>query len=151
MSQKLINKCLYAPMTPELLCTSIEESVSFYTEILGFSIQYARPESGFAMLERQGSRIMLDEYEPDRPRSWIAAPLEKPFGRGINLQIKTKFVDDLYAYVQKANGKIFLPIEEKWYRADDFELGNRQFIVQDPDGYLLRFFEDLGERPYIPL
>jgi len=23
--------------------------------------------------------------------------------------------------------------------------GNRQFLLQDPDGYLLRFFQDLGE------
>jgi len=26
-------------------------------------------------------------------------------------------------------------------------VGNRQFVVPDPDGYLLRFFQDLGERP----
>ncbi|MDD3028825.1 MAG: VOC family protein [Alphaproteobacteria bacterium] len=140
---------LYTPMTPELLCSNIEDSLTFYTNILGFSIQYARPENGFAMLERQGSRIMLDEFEPDSSRSWIAAPLEKPFGRGINLQIETKSVDDLYACVQEANAQIFLPIEEKWYRADDIEVGTRQFIVMDPDGYMLRFFEDLGERPYI--
>jgi hypothetical protein len=37
-------------------------------------------------------------------------------------------------------------IEEKWYRANDVELGNRQFIILDPDGYMLRFFQDLGER-----
>jgi len=146
-----MNKFRYTPMTPELLCSSIEGSISFYTEILGFSIQYERLENGFAMLERQGSCIMLDEYDPDSPRNWIAAPLERPFGRGINLQIETKFVDDFYACIQKANAKIFLPIEEKWYRADDCELGNRQFIVQDPDGYLLRFFEDLGERPCVHL
>jgi len=27
------------------------------------------------------------------------------------------------------------------------EAGNRQFIVADPDGYLLRFFSDVGRRP----
>jgi hypothetical protein len=42
---------------------------------------------------------------------------------------------------------LFVPLEERWYRRDDVLLGNRQFLVQDPDGYLLRFFEDLGERP----
>ena len=25
-------------------------------------------------------------------------------------------------------------------------LGNKEFLVQDPDGYLLRFSEDLGEK-----
>jgi catechol 2,3-dioxygenase-like lactoylglutathione lyase family enzyme len=137
---------LTTTLTPELYCTDIKMSLTFYTDILGFSIQYQRPEEGFAMLERQGSRIMLDQFVPGDSRSWIAAPLERPFGRGINLQMETTAVDELYTRAQKAGATMFLPLEEKWYRADDMELGNRQFIVQDPDGYLLRFFQDLGER-----
>jgi hypothetical protein len=35
---------------------------------------------------------------------------------------------------------------KKRYRVGDKETGNKQFLVQDPDGYLLRFFEDLGLR-----
>ena len=35
---------------------------------------------------------------------------------------------------------------ERWYRKNGAEVGNRQFVVADPDGYLLRFFEDLGSR-----
>lgn len=38
-------------------------------------------------------------------------------------------------------------MEERWYRVNEQETGNRQFVVADPDGYLLRFFEDLGLRP----
>jgi hypothetical protein len=64
----------------------------------------------------------------------------------MNLQMETDAVDTLYAHVQKSRAQIFLAIEERWYRADDVELGNRQFVVQDPDGYLLRFFQSLGER-----
>ncbi len=142
----MTEKRLTTPLTPELLCTSIKISLPFYTEVLGFNIQYQRPEEGFAMLERQGSRIMLDELVPGSDRSWTAAPLEIPFGRGINLQIETDAIDVLYANVQKSKAKIFRQLEEKWYRANDVELGNRQFIVQDPDGYLLRFFQNLGER-----
>ncbi|HEY0476960.1 MAG TPA: hypothetical protein VGD37_05520 [Kofleriaceae bacterium] len=37
-------------------------------------------------------------------------------------------------------------MEERWYRRNDHEVGNRQFVVADPDGYLLRFFGDLGQR-----
>lgn len=32
-------------------------------------------------------------------------------------------------------------------RSDDVEIGVRQFLVQDPDGYLLRFSEWIGDRP----
>ena len=133
-------------MTPELICSDIKISLAFYTQILGFNVQYQREEAGFAMLERQGSRIMLDQWVKGSPRSWIAGPLEAPFGRGINLQMETEKVDELYAKVQSTDATVFLPMEEKWYRRDDVYLGNRQFIVQDPDGYLLRFFQDLGQR-----
>jgi catechol 2,3-dioxygenase-like lactoylglutathione lyase family enzyme len=146
----MTKKYLITPLTPELYCSNIKTSLLFYTEILGFSIQYQREKDGFAMLERQGSRIMLDEIRKDAvnetDRIWISGPLEAPFGRGINFEIKTSKVDELYDRIQKAGGSIFLPIEEKWYRTSDVEIGNRQFIVLDPDGYMLRFAQDLGER-----
>lgn len=143
-------KPLITPLTPELYCSSIKTSLLFYTEILGFTIQYQREEDKFAMLERQGSRIMLEEIADDLSsqanRVWIRGSLDYPFGRGLNRQIMTDEVDKLYTCVQKSNAQIFLPIEVKWYRANDIELGNRQFIVLDPDGYMLRFFQSVGER-----
>lgn len=137
-------------LTPELYCSNIKLSLVFYTETLGFTIQYERADEGFAMLERQGSRIMLDEIgksSTSTSRIWLAAPLEFPFGRGVNFQIKTAAIDALYEQVQTKGASIFLPIENKWYRANEMEIGQRQFIVLDPDGYMLRFIEEVGERP----
>ncbi|MGB7303070.1 MAG: hypothetical protein WBD13_02230 [Burkholderiaceae bacterium] len=37
-------------------------------------------------------------------------------------------------------------MEDQWYRREQTEVGNRQFVVADPDGYLLRLFSPLGER-----
>jgi len=143
-------KHLVTPLTPELSCSNIKTSLIFYTKILGFSIQYQRKEDRFAMLEREGSRIMLDEIRSDSAkRIWASGALEIPYGRGINLEMKTSKVDELYKFVQKSGAQIFLPIEEKWYRAKDIELGRRQFIVLDPDGYMLRFSEHLGERKFL--
>ncbi len=89
-----------------ICCSNIKTSLLFYTKILGFSIQYQREDDGFAMLERQGSRIMLDEIRKDSmsgtDRTWISGPLEVPFGRGINLQMETNKVDELYDRVQRA-------------------------------------------------
>jgi uncharacterized glyoxalase superfamily protein PhnB len=110
---------LTTALTPELCCTDIKVSLAFYTDVLGFTIQYQRPENGFAMLERQGSRIMLDQIIPGDVRTWATAPLEAPYGRGINLQIKTDEIDELYADVQKSSSRIFLAMEERWYRCDD--------------------------------
>jgi catechol 2,3-dioxygenase-like lactoylglutathione lyase family enzyme len=141
---------LITSLTPEFSCSNIKTSLAFYTKVLGFEIQYQRAEDGFAMLERQGSRIMLDEINnhsaDSTNRTWTSAALEKPFGRGMNLEIRTTQIDELYLRVQKSGVTIFLPLEEKWYRVHDSEVGNRQFIVLDPDGYMLRFAQDLGCR-----
>ncbi|MHA1523669.1 MAG: bleomycin resistance protein [Alphaproteobacteria bacterium] len=131
-------------LVPELGCTDFEASRKFYVDVLGFEVVYARPQEGFAYLRRQGVDLMIDDIALGR--TWKTAPLEAPLGRGMNLQIEICDVDALYARVGNVCGEVFLPIEEKWYRAGDVEVGNRQFIVADPDGYLLRFFQSLGER-----
>ncbi len=136
------------PMTPELVCIDIKRSLDFYVGVLGFKIQYERPEEGFAMLERQGSRLMLDQLMPNK-RSWLSGDLEYPFGRGMNFQMDTTDVASLYERAKSSGAKIILELEEKWYRADDILMGNRQFIVLDPDGFMLRFAEDLGEKPFV--
>jgi len=131
-------------LIPELGCSDFKISLAFYTQTLGFDIAYQRPEEGFAMLKRQGAYVMIDEIGIGR--SWISGVMEKPYGRGINIQLETTHVDELYARVRDSGAHIFMPMEEKWYRRNDELLGNRQFIVQDPDGYLLRFCEDLGRK-----
>lgn len=133
------------PLTPELYCTDIKISLYFYINVLGFNIQYQRQEEGFAMLEREGARIMLEQINKTN-RVWLAAPLEVPFGRGINLEIRTDNINELYRHVQNANASIFMSIEEKYYQVNDTELCNRQFIVSDPDGYLLRFSQTVSRQ-----
>jgi catechol 2,3-dioxygenase-like lactoylglutathione lyase family enzyme len=139
-------------LVPELLCRDLKASLAFYTQVTGFCIVYERPEFGFAYLEREGAELML-EASPgdgeDHSRAWIAGPLERPFGRGINFQIQVSDVEMLYANVKVANAPLFMDMESKWYRKTDYEVGNRQFIVSDPDGYLLRFYQDLGRRDVI--
>ena len=55
-------------------------------------------------------------------------------------------VDIIYNNFKNANYKIAFDIEENWHRQDNRLLGNKEFLIQDSDGYLLRFSEDLGER-----
>lgn len=41
---------------------------------------------------------------------------------------------------------LYREMEEAWRDTGDAITGSREFLVQDPDGYLLRFSEYLGER-----
>ena len=130
-------------LVPELLVSDIAVSRAFYLDVLGFSVMWERPEEKFLYLGREGAELMLEQ---PTGRHFLAGKLEHPYGRGMNLQIQVSAVDALHNGVIRANAPIYLPMEEKWYRTGDHLSGNRQFIVADPDGYLLRFFEDLGSR-----
>ncbi len=134
-----------ARLVPELYCSDITRSLSFYVDLLGFTVLFVRPEERFAYLDREGAQIMLEQ---STGRRFVAAELKHPYGRGVNFQIEVSEVAPLYAAALAAQWPVFLELEYRWYRRDELEFGNRQFILQDPDGYLLRLFQDLGSRPY---
>ena len=133
------------PLVPELDVSDLERSLAVYLGVFGFRCQVRRPEEAFAYLIREDVHLMLEEAAGPG-RRFGTAPLEHPFGRGVNLQIRVSDVDALHARVMAAGLTVPIPLEERWYRHDDSELGNRQFVVADPDGYLLRFFSGLGRR-----
>ena len=130
-------------LIPELSVSNLENSLKFYS-LVGFKIEYDRPENKFAFLSLGEIQIMLQEISKDD--KWDIAPLSYPFGNGINFQLEVENVDRIYNDLKKNNYKIAFEMEENWYRQDDKFLGNKEFLVQDPDGYLLRFSEDLGEK-----
>ena len=135
-----------AMLVPELIVSNFERSLKFYTQVLGFSQLYDRAEKGFAFLDRHGAQLMIDERSDNGGRDWIAAELQHPYGRGINLEIEVEAVDRLHDSCVQHGARIFLPLEETWYRRDDALLGVRQFIVMDPDGYFLRMSQPIGTR-----
>jgi catechol 2,3-dioxygenase-like lactoylglutathione lyase family enzyme len=131
---------LFPPLTPELNVRDIAKSLAFYTELLGFSICFARPEDNFAAIELDGAMFMLEQVdvlEPDND-PWLTAALEYPFGRGINFQITVKHLDAIHARLLKNAYPLRLPLESRSYRVGDTLVNIRQFMLMDPDGYLLR-------------
>ena len=141
------HKDYWAVLVPELHVRDLAASLSFYCDVIGFQIKFDRPEAGFAYLELGQAQIMLDQIPEDELDAWITAPLEAPLGRGINFQIEVQDLRSLHKRLEKADNPLFKSIEEAWYRENDVENGQIQLLVQDPDGYLLRFTEYLGTRP----
>ncbi len=132
-------------LVPELDVSDLDASLAFYCDLCGFEVLWERPEEAFAYLDLGGAQLMLQQA--DGPgRRFRTAELEPPFGRGMNLQIQVDDVDDLHARVTDAGHRLVVALEDRYYRVGDVETGNRQFVVADPDGYLLRFFTDLGAR-----
>jgi len=137
-------------LVPELMVTNLDSSLAFWVSRLGFKVAYQRPEDGFAYLDLNGAQVMLEQIDSDAGQ-WLTAPLAKPFGRGINLQIDVEAVAPVIRKLDEAGCPHYRECKDTWYRADNVEVGQREFIVQDPDGYLVRLVERLGERPACPI
>ena len=124
-------------LVPELAVRDLEASLHFYREICGFSVLYRRPAEGFACIGRDGCELMLDQI--GLGRTWETATLEPPLGRGMNLQLRVTGLDALLKHLDTAGVPLFLPLESRTYDVRGEAVVQRQFAVQDPDGYLLRF------------
>ncbi|MBT2774683.1 VOC family protein [Halomonas sp. ISL-60] len=131
---------IFPPLTPELNVRCIKKSLSFYTELLGFSICFERPEDSFATIQLDGAVLMLEQVAELASESdpWVTAELEYPFGRGVNFQIIVTDLDGIYRHLIKHDYPIQLPLEQKSYRVGGNFVSVRQFMIMDPDGYLLR-------------
>jgi catechol 2,3-dioxygenase-like lactoylglutathione lyase family enzyme len=138
----------FNPLLPELIVSDIKQSLKFYRDVIGFKVEYQRPEDGFAFISYHGSQLML-EQDRFKESPWRVEPLEKPFGRGMNLSIECPDVNSLIRTLKKSGYRLQKPIEDFWYKEDCQLQGERNFLVMDPDGYLLRFAQDLGSKPLV--
>jgi catechol 2,3-dioxygenase-like lactoylglutathione lyase family enzyme len=131
-------------MVPELIVSDLARSLPFYTELLGFTLAFQRDAPPFAYLDYDSAQLMLEQLHEG---GWITGALEPPLGRGVNFQIEVAAVQPILDRLQRAGVTLFREPRASWYAVGDHEEGQIEFLVQDPDGYLLRFCEILGERP----
>jgi catechol 2,3-dioxygenase-like lactoylglutathione lyase family enzyme len=123
-------------LIPELSVTNYEKSLKFY-KMLGFQVEYTR--ENFAFLSFQGTQLMLEKQND----TWGVGELTKPFGRGINFQIDVNNIEELLTILKKNNYKLAFPLELHKYQTNNGEIKEKEFLVQDPDGYLLRFSQTI--------
>ena len=126
-------------LVPELYCEDIQVTKKFYIEVFGFEVKYERVEEEFVYFTLNGIDIMVEGIN-GVGRRWLTDKMEKPFGRGINFQWDVSEIDELYSRVKAlVPDSIYLEMESKEYQCGDKIAVQRQFIVQDPNGYLFRF------------
>lgn len=121
-------------LIPELTVTNIDISKEFYQKI-GFKIKYERQEDKFCFLELENNQLMIEEENDN----WNVGKMEYPFGRGINISMSVSDVDKMYNDLIKKKIKMFLDLEIHKYKVDKVIYEDKEFLIQDPDGYLLRF------------
>lgn len=128
----------YRPaLVPELDVTNLERSCRFYIDGVGFTALFSRTEEAFCYLHLGDAHLMLEQA--DGPgRRFRTAPLEPPYGRGINLQIAHPDLEGAADRLQSANATFVVPLETRTYRTGDSQVQVTQLVVADPDGYLIR-------------
>lgn len=129
----------WAKCVPEILVTDFQRSLRFY-KLLGFIDRYQRPN--FAYLEYRGAQFMIAQ----RDDYWETAPMEQPFGRGVNFQFLTDELDTLINRLKNAGILLYEEKHEKWRDLGGVQGGSLEFLVQDPDGYLLRFQQKIKDQ-----
>ena len=133
-------------MIPEFDVFDLKESLHFYIDLIGFHVEYDRKENKFAFLQLEKVQIMIQEIDKENNK-WGTGKLEYPLGVGINFQIDVTDIDEIYGRLKEAKYQIFVEMEDHWYRKNDVLMGCREFLVQDPNGFVLRFSQDLENRP----
>lgn len=121
-------------LIPELSVTDIEKSKEFYLN-LGFKIMYERKEDKFCFLYLEDNQIMIEEIN----NNWNVGEMKYPFGNGINISMTVSDIDSFYESIISKRIVLFRKIKTSKYRVDDIIYEDKEFLLQDPDGYLLRF------------
>ena len=122
-------------MIPELSVFDIEQTKRFYND-LGFKIEYERPEEKFVFMSFQDSQFMFEQIHDN---GWNIGELIYPLGRGINFSIAVDDIEGLYNLVKTLNLKIYRELNRSIYQVNGTEETQTEFLIQDPNGYLLRF------------
>jgi len=133
-------------LVPELYVSDLAASLAFYVDLLGFEIDYERPEERFAALRLGAAHLMLEQAPSLGPATreelaagrLLTAQLERPFGRGVNFEIRVADAHAAGARIEARGHPLLLPVHERTYRVDQDPITVEQLLVADPDGYLIR-------------
>ena len=124
----------FKKLTPNLLVASVERSLAFYSDTLGFERGMTVPDAPplvFASVTSGSVEVFFN----DAATAVKELPIftGKPIGATGTLFIEVDGVDALHDRL-KPTVKIVMPMVTQFY-------GMREFAFEDPDGYVITFAE----------
>jgi catechol 2,3-dioxygenase-like lactoylglutathione lyase family enzyme len=121
-------------LTPNLIVRSVEASLAFYVDVLGFTRGMSVPDQPplvFASVTSGPVEIFFNDVAAVAKESPQLAG--KLFGGGNTMFIEVEGIDALHGAIAP-RVRIVLPLVTQWY-------GMREFAIEDPDGYVITFAE----------
>jgi uncharacterized glyoxalase superfamily protein PhnB len=127
----------FTKLTPNLLVASVERSLAFYTDVLGFTRGMTVPEqSPFVFASVTGGAVEIFFNDAANAVKELPAFDGKPLGATGTMFIEVKGLDALHERL-KTKAPIVMPLVTQFY-------GMKEFAISDPDGYVITFAEPVG-------
>jgi catechol 2,3-dioxygenase-like lactoylglutathione lyase family enzyme len=126
----------FKKLTPNLLVADVARSLSFYTDVLGFTRGMTVPDEApfvFASVVSDSVEIFFNEKQTaTREFPMLAA---HPIGTSgtMYLEVASGTIERLHEQL-KPVARIVMPFVTQWY-------GVKEFAIADPDGYLITLAE----------
>ncbi|RNC87082.1 MAG: hypothetical protein ED556_06565 [Winogradskyella sp.] len=128
-------------IAPQWIVENVAASVEFYSQKLGFTIDFLGKKPLFAIISRGDVSLMLRQLKQPN----FSRPNRKPFveagwhtdgAEAWDAYVWVDEVDALYNEFKSKNVSIVKEIQNTEY-------GNRDFEIEDLDGYILCFGESI--------
>lgn len=124
----------FTKLTPNLLVASVERSLAFYVDTLGFERGMTVPDQApFAFGSVTAGPVEIFFNDAAGAVKEYPGFAGKPIGATATLFIEVNGVNALHDRLE-LRAKVVMPIETKFY-------GMREFAIEDPDGYVITFAE----------
>ena len=119
----------FSKLTPNLVVDDVSRSLEFYVNNLGFTQSMTVPETApfvFGAVVKDGIELFFGKE--------VALPIfqGKPIGGTVYLYFEVENVDEFYGELKAKGVKIVSEPHTQFY-------GMREFMIADPDGWLLMF------------
>jgi catechol 2,3-dioxygenase-like lactoylglutathione lyase family enzyme len=128
----------FKKLTPNLLVASVERSLAFYIDVLGFVRGMTVPEqSPFVFASVVSGTVEIFLNDRDTAIKEYPGFAGVPLGATATMFIEMEGVDALHDRL-KSRVAIAMPLITQWY-------GLKEFAIADPDGYLITFAERMPQ------
>lgn len=128
----------FTKLTPNLLVASVERSLAFYMDVLGFTRGMTVPESSpFVFASVTGGPVEIFFNDAAAAVKEYPEFGGRPLGATGSMFIEVKGINALHERL-KPQVRIVMPMVTQFY-------GMREFAIADPDGYVITFAEPVGK------
>ena len=130
----------FKKLTPNLVVSSVEASINFYRNVLGFQLggtfPGAPPYVFGSVVSGAGGADGVEIFFNDQRSVTEDYPAlsTKPIGGSLTLFIEVVGIEEILTAVTKSGAKITMPLKEQFY-------GMREFAFEDPEGWVITMAE----------